>query len=311
MASRLARSAGSDAGDRIRQDHHAARFCAISQRLQSRSCRVQLYRRPKCCNRGALRVQPSRSTAKSDGRTRLDARGRVGRDRGTISGRAAKRATSTIPIVFTTGDDPVKVGLVASLNKPGGNLTGVSIFTNRLGSKRFALLHEMVPFASPIAILINPTNSDTEDEAKDVQEAARSLGVQVFVVSAGKADDLDGAFARLEQQGARALFVAADTFFTGQRSQISILAARHGLPSSWSSRIETEAGGLMSYGGSFLDVYRQAGVLAGDILKGANPADLPVQLPTKYELVINMKTAKALGLTVPPTLLASADEVME
>jgi len=149
---------------------------------------------------------------------------------GTISGRAAKTATSTIPIVFTTGDDPVKVGLVASLNKPGGNLTGASIFTNRLGSKRFALLHEMmVPSASPIAILINPTNSDTEDEAKDVQEAARSLGVQVFAVSAGKADDLDGAFARLEQQGARALFVAGDAFFTGQRSQISILAARHDL----------------------------------------------------------------------------------
>jgi putative ABC transport system substrate-binding protein len=187
----------------------------------------------------------------------------------------------------------------------------VSIFTNRLGSKRFALLHEMVPPASPIAILINPTNSDTEDEAKDVQEAARSLGVQVFVVSAGKADDLDGAFARLEQQGARALFVAADTFFTGQRSQISILAARHGLPSSWSSRIETEAGGLMSYGGSFLDVYRQAGVLAGKILKGANPADLPVQLPTTFELVINVRTAKTLGVDVPPTLLARADEVIE
>jgi putative tryptophan/tyrosine transport system substrate-binding protein len=230
---------------------------------------------------------------------------------GTISGRAAKTATSTIPIVFTTGDDPVKVGLVASLNKPGGNITGVSIFTNRLGSKRFALLHEMVPSASPIAILVNPTNSDTEDEAKDVQEAARSLGVQVFVVSADKADDLDGAFARLEQQGARALFVAGDTFFTGQRSQISILAARHGLPTSWSSRIETEAGGLMSYGGSFLDVYRQAGVLAAKILRGANPADLPVQLPSTFELVINVRTAKTLGVDVPPTLLARADEVIE
>jgi putative tryptophan/tyrosine transport system substrate-binding protein len=168
----------------------------------------------------------------------------------------------------------------------------------------------MVPSASPIAILINPTNSDTRDEAKDVQEAARSLGVRVFVVSADKADDLDGAFARLEQQGARALFVAGDTFFTGQRSQISILAARHSLPTSWSSRIETEAGGLMSYG-SFLDVYRQAGVLAGKILKGANPADLPVQLPSTFELVINVRTAKTLGVDVPPTLLARADEVIE
>jgi putative tryptophan/tyrosine transport system substrate-binding protein len=230
---------------------------------------------------------------------------------GTISARAAKAATSTIPIVFTTGDDPVKVGLVASLDKPGGNLTGVSVFTNRLGSKRLALLHEMVPSASPIGILVNPTNADTEDEAKDVQDAARSLGIQVFVVSAGKAEDLDGAFATLMQQGARALFVAADTFFTGQRSQISILAARHRLPTSWNSRIEVEAGGLMSYGGSLLDVYRQAGVVTGKILKGAKPADLPVELPTTFELVINVRTAKALGVEVPPMLLARADEVIE
>jgi putative tryptophan/tyrosine transport system substrate-binding protein len=230
---------------------------------------------------------------------------------GTISARAAKAATSTIPIVFTTGDDPVKVGLVASLNKPEGNLTGVSVFGNRLGSKRFALLHEMVPTASPIAILVNPTNTDTEDEAKDVQDAARRLGVQVFVVSAGKADDLDGIFATLVKQGVRALFVAGDTFFTGQRSQISILAARHGLPTCWSSRIEAEAGGLMSYGASFLDVYLKAGVVTGKILKGAKPADLPVQLPTTFELVINVRTAKTLGVEVPPMLLARADEVIE
>jgi putative ABC transport system substrate-binding protein len=230
---------------------------------------------------------------------------------GTISGRSAKAATSTIPIVFTTGDDPVKVGLVASLNKPGGNLTGVSIFGNRLGSKRLALLHEMVPTASPIAILVNPANTDTEDEAKDVQDAARGLGIQVFVVNAGRADDLDAAFAKLLQQGARALYVAGDTFFTGQRSQISILAARHGLPTSWSSRIEAEAGGLMSYGASFLDVYQKAGVVTGKILKGAKPADLPVQLPTTFELAINVRTAKTLGLDVPPMLLARADEVIE
>jgi putative tryptophan/tyrosine transport system substrate-binding protein len=230
---------------------------------------------------------------------------------GTISGRAAKAATATIPVVFTTGDDPVKVGLVASLNKPGGNLTGVSVFNNRLGTKRFSLLHEFVPTASPIAILVNPTNKDTEDEARDVQDAARSLGVQVFVVSAGKADDLDGAFATLAQQRARALFVAGDAFFTGQRTQISILAARHGLPTSWNARIEVEAGGLMSYGGSLPDVYRQAGVVAGQILKGAKPADLPVQLPTIFELVINLRTAKTLGIEVPPTLLARADEVIE
>jgi putative ABC transport system substrate-binding protein len=230
---------------------------------------------------------------------------------GTISARSAKVATSTIPIVFTTGDDPVKVGLVASLNKPEGNLTGISLFGNRLGSKRFALLHEMVPTASPIAILVNPTNADTEDEAKDVQDAARSLGIEVFVASAGRVDELDAAFTMLLKQGARALFVAGDTFFTGQRSQISILAARHGLPTSWSSRIEAEAGGLMSYGASFLDVYLKAGMLAGKILKGAKPADLPVQLPTSFELVINVRTAKTLGVDVPPMLLARADEVIE
>src|SRR6266540_6309439 len=149
---------------------------------------------------------------------------------GTISARAAKATTATIPIVFTTGDDPVRVGLVASLNRPGGNATGVSVFSARLGSKRLGLLHEMVPAASPIAVLVNPTNPDTEDEANDIQEAARGLGVEVFVVRAGKADDLDSAFATVVQQGGRALIIGADTFFTSQRSQIAVRAARHSLP---------------------------------------------------------------------------------
>ena len=230
---------------------------------------------------------------------------------GTISARAAKAATSTIPIVFTIGDDPVRVGLVASLNKPGGNLTGLSVFSNRLGSKRLGLLHEMVPTASPIAILVNPTNPEAEDELKDIQDTARSLGLQILVVSASKADDLNGAFETLVQQQARALIVGGDTFFTGQRSHISILAARHGLPNMWVARIEAEAGGLMSYGANIPDVYRRAGLVAGQVLKGAKPADLPVQLPTVFDLVINLRTAKALGLTVPPTLLARADEVIE
>ena len=225
--------------------------------------------------------------------------------------RAAKAATATIPIVFTTGDDPVKAGLVASLNRPGGNLTGVSVFNNRLGSKRLGLLHEMVPSASPIAILVNPTNPDAEDEAKDIQEAARGIGVQVLVVSASKADDLDGAFSTLVHQGARALIIGADAFFTGQRSQIAILAARHALPTMWVARIEVAAGGLMGYGASLFDVYRRAGVSAGQVLKGAKPADLPVQLPTAFDLVINLRTAKALSLDVPPMLLARADEVIE
>ena len=225
--------------------------------------------------------------------------------------RAAKAATATIPIVFTTGDDPVKAGLVASLNRPGGNLTGVSVFNNRLGSKRLGLLHEMVPTASPIAILVNPTNPDAEDEVRDIQEAARGLGVRVLAVSASKADDLDGAFSTLVHQGARALIIGADAFFTGQRSQIAILAARHALPTMWVARIEVAAGGLMGYGASLFDVYRRAGVSAGQVLKGAKPADLPVQLPTAFDLVINLRTAKALSLDVPPMLLARADEVIE
>jgi putative tryptophan/tyrosine transport system substrate-binding protein len=188
---------------------------------------------------------------------------------GTISARAAKAATATIPIVFTTGDDPVRVGLVASLSRPDGNATGVSVFTARLGSKRLGLLHEMVPMASPIAVLVNLTNPDTEDEANDIREAARGLGIQIVVVRAGKADDLD-AFATLVNQGARALIIGSDTFFTSQRSQISIRAARHSLPNI-----------------------------------------LPVQLPTAFDLIINLQTAKALGVEVPPSLLARADEVIE
>jgi putative ABC transport system substrate-binding protein len=230
---------------------------------------------------------------------------------GTISARAAKAATSTIPVVFTTGDDPVRVGLVASLNRPGGNVTGVSVFAARLGSKRLGLLREMVPNASPIAILVNPTNPDTEDEAKDIQEAAGGFGVQVVVARAGKPDDIDAAFATFIQRRARAVMVGGDTFFTSQRKQIAELALRHSLPTMWVTRIEVEAGGLMSYGASIPGVYRQAGVYAGQILKGAKPVDLPVQLPTAFELIINLKTAKALGIEVPPTLLARADEVIE
>ena len=230
---------------------------------------------------------------------------------GTISARAAKAATTTVPIVFTTGDDPVRTGLVASLNRPGGNATGVSVYGARLGSKRLALLHEMVPSASPIAILINPTNPDMEDEAKDIQDAAQGLGVQVFVVRANKADDLESAFTTLAQHEARAVIIGGDTFFTSRRSQISLSAARRSLPTMWVTRIEVEAGGLMSYGANIPNVYRQAGIYAGQILKGAKPANLPVQLPIKFDLVINLQTAKALGLDIPPTLLAIADEVIE
>jgi len=230
---------------------------------------------------------------------------------GTISARAAKAATTTVPIVFTTGDDPVRVGLVASLNRPGGNLTGVSVFTARLGPKRLGLIHEMVPSASLIAVLVNPNNPDTEDEAKEIRDAARGLGVQTIVVSAGNENDLNGAFETVVERSARALIVGSDTLFGSLRIQIAERAARHSLPTMCTTRSEVEAGSLMCYGASIPGVYRQAGVYAGKILKGAKPADLPVELPTAFDLVINLKTARTLGLEIPPTLLARADEVIE
>ena len=230
---------------------------------------------------------------------------------GTVSARAAKAATSTIPVVFTTGDDPVKAGLVASLSRPGGNVTGVSVFTARLGAKRLALLHELIPAATTIAILLNPKNPDSEDEAKDVQEAARALGVEILVLYAGTENEIDAAFTKLVEQRTGALMLGADTFFTSQRARIATLSTYLRIPTADSVREFPEAGGFASYGASLAGVYRQAGVYVGRILKGDKPADLPVQAPTKYELTINLKTAKALGLEVPPTLLARADEVIE
>jgi putative tryptophan/tyrosine transport system substrate-binding protein len=230
---------------------------------------------------------------------------------GTVSARAAKAATTTIPVVFTTGDDPVKVGLVASLSRPGGNFTGVSLCGARLGAKRFALLHELIPAAATIAILLNPTNPDSEDEARDVQEAARALGLQMIVLNASTENEIDAAFTKLVEQRVGALMLGADTFFTSQRPRIATLSTYLRIPTADSVREFVEAGGLVSYGASLAGVYRQAGVYAGRILKGDKPFDLPVQLPTAFELVINLKTAKALGIEIPPTLLARADEVIE
>jgi putative tryptophan/tyrosine transport system substrate-binding protein len=230
---------------------------------------------------------------------------------GTVSGLAAKAATTTIPIVFTTGDDPVKVGLVPNLNRPGGNLTGISVFNARLGAKRLGLLHELIPAATSIAFLANPKNPETEDEANDVREAARMLGIQILVVRAGTESELDAAFATIVEQRAAALMVASDTYFDTERNQIAALVARHSLLSIVTSRAQSEAGGVIGYGTSIPGVYRQAGGYVGRILKGAKPADLPVPLPTTYELIINLKTAKALGLEIPPMLLARADEVIE
>ena len=225
---------------------------------------------------------------------------------------AAKAATASIPIVFATGEDPVKVGLVASLNRPGGNLTGISFYNSAdLHSKQLEFLREVVPKAAVIGLLVNPTQAAAESQQSDAQMAARALGKQILIVNASSEHDFDMAFATLAQQRAGALLIAGSAFFTGQRDRLVALAARYALPTIYTLREFVAAGGMMSYGGSLTDAYRQVGVYAGRILRGEKPADLPVTLPTKFELVINLKTVKALGLTVPDELLVAADEVIE
>jgi len=224
---------------------------------------------------------------------------------------AAKAATTTIPIVFNAGGDPVRSGAVASLNQPSGNITGVYQFTSGLEAKRLGLLHEMLPKATPIAVLINPKFMDAENQLSDVQEAAARLGVQLIIVRADAESDFDAAFSDLVRQRAGALLVSASPFFNTRREQLVVLAARHAVPAIFEWRDFAVAGGLMSYGTSLADAYRQVGVYAGQILKGAKPVDLPVVQSTRFELVINMSTAKALGVDVPPTLIARADEVIE
>jgi putative tryptophan/tyrosine transport system substrate-binding protein len=224
---------------------------------------------------------------------------------------AAKAATSTIPIVFTAAADPVAVGLVESLSRPNGNATGVSGYFSPLGAKRLELLHELVPNAAVIGVLVNPTYPDAESQSKDVQEAARLFGQEGHVVNASSEGELNAAFALLVQHKAGVLLVTADAFFLSHRDQLVALAARHSIPALYWAREFVLAGGLMSYGPDIGDGYRQAGVYAGRILKGAKPGDLPVVQPTKFESVINLTTAKALGLAVPDRLLALADEVIE
>ena len=225
---------------------------------------------------------------------------------------AAKAATSTIPTVFMVGTDPVRVGLVASFGRPGGNRTGVSNLSVGLAAKRMQLLHELVPNATLIAVLVNPSNpSVVESTTQDVQEAARALGLQTQILGASSEREIDTAFTTLVQRGASALVVIADSFFNSQRNQLAALAAHHMVPTIYELREFAEVGGLMSYGPNLRDAFHQVGVYTGRILKGEKPADLPVQQAVKVELVINLKTAKALSLTVPPTLLTRADEVIE
>ena len=222
----------------------------------------------------------------------------------------AKQASTTIPIVFSVGEDPVTAGLVDSLNQPAGNITGVYQFTAGLEAKRLGLLHEMVP-ATTIAVLINPNYSAAESQLRDVREAASRLGVQLVVVRANAESEFNAAFSTLVRQGAGALLVCASPFFNSRRQQLVVLAARHSVPAIYEWRDFAEAGGLMSYGTSLADAYRQAGVYVGRILKGAKPADLPVVQVIRFEFAINLNTAKAIGLEVPASLLARADEVIE
>jgi putative ABC transport system substrate-binding protein len=224
---------------------------------------------------------------------------------------AAKAATSDIPIVFAVGTDPIKTGIVSSLNRPSGNITGATFFANELAAKRIGLLHQLLPQAILIAVLMNQDFPDAADQLKDIQDAARALGLRTFVVNASTEHEIDGGFAALVRQRADALFVSADPFLSSRQDQIVELARRNAVPAIYDLRQATAAGGLISYAASSLDTQRLAGVYAGRILKGEKTVDLPVLQPTKFELVINLKTAKALGLTVPPSLLALADEVIE
>jgi putative ABC transport system substrate-binding protein len=230
----------------------------------------------------------------------------------TASAMAAKAATTMVPIAFITAEDPVRLGLVASLARPGGNLTGINFFTGELAAKQLELLRELVPAATRVAVLVNPANvTMAQSTLRDVEAPARTMELQIQILKASSSRDIDMAFAAFGRERPDALFLGPDPFLNSRRAQLVNLAARHAIPATFSNRDFAEVGGLMSYGADIVDAFRQVGVYAGRILKGAKPADLPVVQATKFELVINHQTARMLGITVPTTLLASADEVIE
>jgi putative tryptophan/tyrosine transport system substrate-binding protein len=224
---------------------------------------------------------------------------------------AAKAATSTIPIVFNLGADPIGLGLVTNLNRPGGNITGIAMMNLEIETKRLELLHELAPASTSVAVLLNPSNAQAQTQEREAQAAARVIGRKLLILKAATEREIESGFATLVREQAGALLVGADTFFNSQAILFVVLTARHAIPTIYPFKSSVDAGGLMSYGTSLLDAYRQTGVYAGRVLKGERPGDLPIVQPTKFELVVNLKTARAVGIAIPPTLLARADEVIE
>jgi putative tryptophan/tyrosine transport system substrate-binding protein len=309
MAARGAGAATGDAGDRISPPLVARNLppACIPPGLERRG----LGRRRERHDRIPLGRQPNRSAAGAGGGIGA-ATGPCDRDRGPPAVSAAKAATTTIPVVFLVGEDPVKLGLVTSLGRPGGNLTGVNFLAVEIAAKRLELLRELVPGAARIAVLVNPANvSVSETVSRDVSQAARAMGLQIKVINADTIRAIDAAFAMLANERADALFLANDPFFIDRRVQLAQLAAHHSLPPIGQDRLYAEVGGLISYGANLGDAYRQVGIYTGRIINGAKPADLPVVQSARFELVINASTARMLGIAVPQTLLVAADEVIE